>query len=117
MPMKNDGGRIAISTAGHSSIVFQPCFTVHSRNDMLATAAMPVIAWAMPSSADRSRRERRITAATSPPSAMPPSTVVNIAVKASVVAMTNCSINRNHTISRPREAKPETRRRSQTGSG
>ena len=34
-----------------------------------------------------------------PPSAMPPSTVVSIAVKASVVATTNCSISRNQTIS------------------
>ncbi len=97
-----------MSTAGQRSIVFQPCFTVQSRNDMLMTAAMPVIAWAMPNSADRSRRERRITAATSPPSAMPPSTVVNIAVKASVVAVTNCNIRRNQTISSPSEAKPET---------
>ena len=31
-----------------------------------------------------------------------------MAVKASVVALTNCSISRNHTISSPSEAKPET---------
>ena len=43
-----------------------------------------------------------------PPIAMPPSTVVSIAVNASVVATTNCSISRNHTSSSANEAKPET---------
>ena len=75
---------------------------------MLPTAATPVVAWTMPRIVDRSRGDRRIMAASMPPAAIPPSTVVSIAVKASVVATTNCSINRNHTISRPSEAKPET---------
>ena len=39
---------------------------------MLATAAMPVNACTTPSEADRSRRDRRMTAAIIPPMAMPP---------------------------------------------
>ena len=31
MPMKRDGGRIAITTACHRPMVFQPCSTVHKQ--------------------------------------------------------------------------------------
>jgi hypothetical protein len=108
MPMKSDGGRIAITTACQRPMVFQPCSTVHKRKAMLPTAATPVSACTMPSAATWSRGVLRIHAAINPPIAIPPRTTASMAVNACVVAMTNCSINRNHTISRPSEAKPET---------
>ena len=51
MPMKSDGGRMAITTACHRPMVFQPCSTVHKRKVMLPTAATPVSACTMPRAA------------------------------------------------------------------
>ena len=106
-PMAMAGARMAMPTARHSNMVSQPCATVHSSTLSEATAANPVIAWTTVSQNGRLIGRRNIHDASTPPMAMPASTVASIAVKASEVAVTNCSINRNHSTSSPSEANPE----------
>lgn len=106
-PIAKAGARIARPTARHSDIVSQPCFTVHSSALIDATVANPVSAWVSASQKARLMRRRNRRDASRPPAAMPASTVASMAVNASAVAVTNCSISRNHSTSRPSEAKPE----------